>query len=442
MSLEDPETKEASEVAQSADAPIVPFRKHYWKVLGPGLTTGAADDDPSGIATYSQMGAQNGFGLAWLAAFLLPMMATVQEMCARIGLSTGAGLAYNIKRHYSRKVLLASTFLLLLANVFNIGADLGAMAKAAELLVPQANFVLLVFFFALFSLVLQVFIPYRKYSKYLKYLSFVLVAYILSAISIRMDWPFVLKSAIIPSVDFSKSTIILIAAAFGTTISPYLFFWQTSQEIEEEIERGETSIKSRKAGNTPEKIKDMREDVWSGMIFSNLIMFFIIIACGAALFPYGITNINTAAEAAEALRPFAGDFAYLLFALGIVGTGLLAIPVLAASASYAISESFGWKFGLNRKFKQAASFYGVIIFSMALGIALNFIGLPSIQALIYSAVLNGIVSPVVLFFILRISASEKIMGQFKNKPLGNIFGWITFLAATVLSALSIYFLIW
>ncbi len=442
MNQETPSSSVSEDAPKNSGGPLVKFRKHYWKILGPGLTTGAADDDPSGIATYSQMGAQNGFGLAWLSVFLLPFMATVQEMCARIGLATGAGLAYNIKRHYSRKVLMFSTFLLLFANVFNIGADLGAMAKATELLAPGANFVLLIFFFAILSLALQVFIPYKKYSKYLKYLSFVLIAYVLSAVSIRMDWPSVLRHLVIPTISFSKSEIIIIAAAFGTTISPYLFFWQTDQEIEEQIERGETSVKSRKAGNTPEKIKDMREDVWSGMAFSNLIMFFIIAACAATLFPNGITNINTAAEAALALRPFAGDFAYFLFALGIIGTGLLAIPVLAGSASYAISESMGWKFGLYRKFKQAASFYGVIILAVALGIAMNFIGLDSIKALIYSAVLNAVVSPLAIFFILRISGNGKIMGQFKNKPIGNIFGWITFFGAAILSALSIYFLIW
>ena len=423
------------------DEPIKP-RKHYWKILGPGLTTGAADDDPSGIATYSQMGATHGFGLIWLSSFLLPLMGTVQEMCARIGLATGVGLASNIKRRFSKKVLYFATFLLLFSNIFNIGADLGAMAKGAGLLFPNANYIFLILFFAFISLTLQIFIPYKKYSKYLKYLSLVLIAYIFSAISIKMVWLDVLRQTIIPALHFSKNEIILICAAFGTTISPYLFFWQTSQEVEEQIEKGEKTEKSRREGNTLEHIKDMRIDVWSGMVLSNLIMFFIIAASAAVLFQNGITNINTAADAALALRPFAGDFSYLLFAIGIIGTGLLAIPVLATSASYAISESFGWKSGLHRKFKQAASFYGIIIVAIILGIALNFIGLDSIKALIYSAVLNGIISPVVLFFILRISDNEKVMGEFKNKKLGSTFGWITFTISLILSILSIYFILW
>lgn len=397
--------------------------REYWKILGPGLTTGAADDDPSGIATYSQMGASKGFNLIWLSLFSFPFMGIIQEMCARIGLSTGAGLATNIKRQYSKKILYFCTVLLLFANVFNIGADLGAMAEGTRLIFPQINFVLLVFVFAVFSLALQIFIPYKKYSKYLKYLALILFAYIFAAFSIKINWGDVFTHTIIPTINFSKNEIILICAAFGTTISPYLFFWQTSQEVEEEILKGEKTERMRRELNTKEDIKKMRIDVWSGMFLSNLIMFFIIATCAATLFQNGITNISTAADAAIALKPFAGNFAFILFAIGIIGVGLLAIPVLAGSASYAMSETFGWKTGLYRKLKGASSFYGVIIIAMLLGISLNFIGIDPIKALIYSAVLNGIISPIILFFIVQISSKKEIMGEFKNKKITNILGW-------------------
>lgn len=411
----------------------VKMAKEYWKILGPGLTTGAADDDPSGIATYSQMGASKGFGLIWLSLFSFPLMGVVQEMCARIGLATGVGLAANIKKYYSKKILYFCTALLLFANVFNIGADLGAMAKGTQLIFPILPFTFLIFLFAILSLFLQIFISYKKYAKYLKYLTFILFAYVISAFSVKINWGEVLSNTIIPTFSFSKDTMILICAALGTTISPYLFFWQSSQEVEEQILHGEKTIQARQTNVTIHDIKNMRIDVWSGMFISNAIMFFIIAACAATLFANGITNIATASDAALALRPFAGNFAFTLFALGILGTGLLAIPVLAGSASYAISESFGWKTGLYRKLKQATSFYGVIIVAVVLGIILNFVGLDPIKALIYSAVLNGIISPLMIFFIVHLSGDESIMGNFKNKKIGNIFGWLTFVLISLVS---------
>jgi len=414
--------------------------KEYWKTLGPGLTTGAADDDPSGIATYSQMGASRGFSLIWLSLLSFPLMGVIQEMCARIGLATGVGLATNIKRHFSKKVLYFCVVLLLFANVFNIGADLGAMAKGTQLIYPKISFTFLVVGFAILSLGLQVFVSYKKYSKYLKYLSLVLLAYIFSAFSVGIDWLNVFKHLVIPTISFSKTEIILICAAFGTTISPYLFFWQTSQEVEEQIVKGERTEEKRKSLTTDLDIHKMRIDVWSGMFLSNLIMFFIIATCAAALFNNGITNINTASDAALALKPFAGNFAFTLFAIGIIGVGLLAIPVLAGSASYAMSEAFNWKTGLYRKLKQATSFYGVIIIAMFLGIILNFVGLDPIKALIYSAVLNGIISPITLFLIVRISGKEEIMGKFKNKKISNVIGWFTVLLLTVVSLATIIFL--
>ncbi|MEX2052090.1 MAG: divalent metal cation transporter [Candidatus Paceibacterota bacterium] len=415
--------------------------KKYWKTLGPGLTTGAADDDPSGIATYSQVGAARGFSLAWLAPFSLPLLGVAQEMSARIGLVTGVGLATNIKRHHSRQALYACTTLLLVANTFNIGANLGAMAEVSKLVYPFLSFPMMVISFALFSLILQVFVSYKNYAKYLKYLALSLFAYIFSAFALDISWGEVLRSVVVPTVNFSKEEIILICAVLGTTISPYLFFWQSSQEVEEEILRGEVTEEERRGKATKEDIKDMRVDVWSGMFMSNLVMFFIIVTSSVTLFQNGITNINTAADAAEALRPIAGNFAFLLFALGIIGTGLLSIPVLAGSASYAVSESFGWKEGLFQKFKQASAFYGVLIVAMIIGIMLNFVGLNPIKALIYSAVINGIVSPIILYFIVSLSSREDVMGEHKNRVLGNIFGWATVGIMCLVSAFAIIFIL-
>lgn len=397
--------------------------KEYWHMLGPGLTTGASDDDPSGIATYSQTGAQFGFKFLWLSWFTFPLMAIVQEMCARIGLVTGRGLAGNIRAYFPRKVLYICTALLFAANAFNIGADLGAMAKGLQLLYPSLNYSLAVVGFAALSLLLQIFTPYAKYARYLKWLAMVLLAYIFSALLAHLDWGDVLKQSFTPHIGFSKDEILLICAIFGTTISPYLFFWQTSQEVEEQILLGKTTLKLRQAALSKDAVKDMRFDVWSGMALSNVVMFFIIAACGALLFKNGITNITSAAQAAEALRPFAGNATYFLFAAGIIGTGMLAIPVLAGSSSYAIAESMGWRGGLNRKLKQAYAFYGVIIISMMVGLSLNFIGLDPIKALIYSAVANGVVAPIVLALIVSISSREKVMGKWVNKRYVTVLGW-------------------
>jgi len=411
--------------------------KDYWYILGPGLTTGASDDDPSGIATYSQTGAQYGFGLIWLAAFTFPLMAVIQEMCARIGLVTGRGLAGNIRVHFGRKILYVSTFFLFAANTFNIGADIGAMANAVQLLVPRLDFTLLAVGFMLLILLLQIFTPYTRYAKYLKWLALVLFAYILSAFLAHPEWPTILKHAVMPHITFSKDQILLICAILGTTITPYLFFWQTSQEVEEEIAVGETTIKSR-TGSGKEDIKKMRIDIWSGMFFSNIVMFFIIAACGSVLFAHGITNINTAAQAAQALRPFAGSATFWLFAAGIIGMGLLAIPVMAGASAYAISESIGKHQGLNSKLKQASAFYGVIIISMFIGLILNFLGLNPIKALIYSAVLNGIVAPIILVLVLLLARSKHVMGEWKNGKLSAGFGWFLTIIMAISGIAAIY----
>jgi NRAMP (natural resistance-associated macrophage protein)-like metal ion transporter len=411
--------------------------KNYWKSLGPGLTTGAADDDPSGIATYSQTGARYGFQLIWLAGFTFPLMAVVQEMCARIGLVTGRGLAGTIRLYYPKRVLYLCAFLLFVANSLNIGADLGAMAKGVQLIFPQANFGLLIIGLTVITLGLQIFIDYQMYAKYLKWLALVLFSYIFSAFSVHINWGDVLHQAITPSITFSKEQIILICAILGTTISPYLFFWQTSQEVEEAILHGKTSIRLRET-TSKEEIKRMRTDVWSGMFFSNAVMFFIIATCAATLHMQGIVNISTTEEAARALRPIAGDYAYFLFTIGVIGTGLLAIPILAGSASYAISESLKWKHGLYRSLKQAPSFYGIIIISTFIGLGMNFVGIDPIKALIYSAIANGLIAPIILYFIVSISSNKSIMGEWVNKDFVAAVGWYVTIIMTIAGAAAIY----
>jgi NRAMP (natural resistance-associated macrophage protein)-like metal ion transporter len=416
---------------------VVKKGRDYWLMLGPGLTTGASDDDPSGIATYSQTGAQFGFNLLWLAPWTLPLMGAVQEMCARIGLVTGRGLAGNIRVFYSKKVLYFCTALLFAANAFNIGADLGAMAKAVQLLSPSLNFGWLVVGISVFSLLLQIFTPYVRYAKYLKWLALILLSYILSAALAHPNWHTILSHGFIPHIAFNKDEILLICAILGTTISPYLFFWQTSQEVEEQVLEGKITLRDRRHTEAAE-VKSMRIDVWSGMFLSNLVMFFIIAATGAILFPHGIHEIKTAAQAAEALRPFAGNATYFLFAIGIIGTGLLAIPVLAGSSSYALAESLRWKEGLYRDLGQAKAFYGIIIISMLVGLGINFIGLDPIKALIYAAIANAIVAPVVIFFIVRISSSKKFMGGWANKKFTTVVGWGVFGLMLVAAIAAIY----
>ncbi|MFI5270457.1 MAG: Nramp family divalent metal transporter [Candidatus Saccharimonadales bacterium] len=411
--------------------------KNYWYTLGPGLTTGASDDDPSGIATYSQAGAQYGFSLLWLAFFTYPLMAVIQEMCARIGLVTGRGLAGNIRAHFSKKVLYISTIALFAANTFNIGADIGAMAGAVQLLRPQTNFTFIVVGFTVFIILMQVLTPYARYAKYLKWLALVLLAYIFSAILAKPNWGTVLHYSFVPHITWSKEQILIICAILGTTITPYLFFWQTSQEIEDEIADGKTTIKLR-TGSDPTAINKMRVDVWSGMFLSNIVMFFIIAACATVLFSHGVTNIATATDAARALRPFAGNYSTYLFAIGILGVGLLAIPVMAGSSAYAISEMLGKHQGLNNKLKQAYSFYGVIIISMLIGLGLNFVGLPQIKALIYAAVLNGIVAPIIIVLILLLARNKKVMGEWKNGRTAGFIGWFLAIIMAVSGVAAVY----
>lgn len=408
----------------------------YIKKLGPGLITGAADDDPAGIATYSQTGAQFGTGLLWLAVWTLPFMITIQEMCARIALVTGNGLAANIRNLYGKKIIQIITILLLAANTFNIGANLGMMAKAIGLLNSKIPFSVLVILIGIICLTLPLIIPYKKYARYLKWLVISLFSYVITGLIIKMDWHILLRDGLIPQITFSKDQILLITAILGTTISPYLFFWQTSQEVEEEVALGRTTVHSRRGTNSVE-IKKMRTDIWTGMFLSNMVMFFIIAVCANTLFVNGINNIDSASDAALALLPLAGSLATLLFTIGIIGTGLLAIPVLASSTSYAISESFGWKEGLYRKFKKARAFYLIIIFSIIIGIITNFIGLHPIKALIYSAIVNGIIAPIIIVFIVLISNNHKIMGHYKNSIYKKIIGWTTIILMSITAIVAI-----
>jgi NRAMP (natural resistance-associated macrophage protein)-like metal ion transporter len=440
VNLEKKEAKGARKIAHEVtEVPPLRQAKHFWRGLGPGLTTGSADDDPSGILTYSQTGAKYGFQLLWLAPFTLPLMATVQEMCARIGLQTGKGLAANIRAYFPKWVIFLVAISVLIANSFNIGADLGALASATQLFAPELNFSMLVIFFALFCLAMEIFISYEKYAKYLKYLATLLGVYVITAFVIQgFPWLEVMRHAVIPSATFSRDQIILICGIFGTTISPYLFFWETSQEVEERISQGETPKQIAHEEVTDKEIKKMRVDVWTGMGFSNLAMFFIIAVCGATLFAHGINNVNTAADAAAALEPLAGNYASILFALGIFAVGLLGIPVLAGAASYAVSESFGWKEGLYRKFFQAKAFYGVIIFSMLIGLSINFIGLDPMKALIYAAVANGLVAPLILVLIVILGGSKKIMGDRVNGNWSKTFGWIATVVMIIVGIATIY----
>ena len=406
----------------AGELPSFKRARGYWTSLGPGLVTGAADDDPSGIATYSQTGAQYGYQLLWMAWFTFPLMAIVQEMCARIGLATGRGLAGNIRINYPRWVLYLCAALLFIANTLNIGANIGAMAAASKLLNPAWSFALLAVVFMFFTLFMQIFTPYERYARYLKYLVLVLLSYVATAFAVHIDPQALFRGFVIPTITFSKEQLFMVTAILGTTISPYLFFWQTSHEVEEEILHGKTSIRLRE-GTTDVEVKKMRIDVWTGMFISNVVMFFIIATCAATLFSHGITTINTAADAASALRPLAGDQAFFLFAIGIVGTGLLSIPVLAGSAAYTIAESFKWRSGLYRKLKNARAFYGVIILSMLIGLGINFIGIDPIKMLIYSAVLNGLVSPVILFLIVQMTSNKKIVKERTSHPFIASLGW-------------------
>jgi NRAMP (natural resistance-associated macrophage protein)-like metal ion transporter len=407
--------------------------KSIFRNIGPGVVTGAADDDPAGIATYSQAGAQFGFGMLWMVLFLFPLMYTVQEMCGRIGLVTGSGLGQIIKNKYSKKIMLPLASLLLIANTINIGADIGAMAAAFRLLVPQLPTIVILLSFTFFIILSQIFIPYHKYVKLLKYTAISLFAYIATAVIVSGNVTEIVSSTFIPHVEFTKEFAMMFVAIFGTTISPYLFFWQASEEAEEAVLKGKIKEIGKERPKKVEKkeVKMMKADTAIGMAFSQIIMWSIIATSAGSLHIHGITDIHTADQAAQALEPlvssfpFAGFISKLIFALGIIGTGLLAIPVLAGSCGYAISDVFGWKQGLNKKFRQAKSFYLVIAAATIIGLLINFLNINPIQALIYSAIINGIIALPMLVFVMRISNDKRILKDKTNKKRSNILGYVT-----------------
>lgn len=403
----------------------------FFSILGPGLTTGAADDDPSGIATYSQTGAQFGYNQLWTALYMLPFMIAVQEACARIGMVTGKGLSAVIKEHYSKTVLYAVVGLVLVANTINIGADIGAMAAAAQLLIP-APFVALTLFFTLLTLVLEVFTSYHSYARILKWLAVTLLAYPITLFIVHQPWLTVLKATVIPHFELNFNFLFIITGVLGTTISPYMFFWEASQEVEEQKEKERISRHKPRPGWM--QIKKMRIDNTIGMIFSEFTAWSIIVVAATVLHNSGVTDIKSASDAAKAIEPLvhtfpnAGFLAKLIFSTGIIGLGLLAIPVLSGSVGYAACEAFNWKAGLNLKLKKARSFYAVICIATLIGLLINYIGIDPVKALVYAAVLNGIAAVPLLFLIARISSNPKIMGEYNSKFISKLMLWSSFAA--------------
>jgi len=403
----------------------------FLRVLGPGLITGAADDDPSGIATYSQTGAQFGFGQLWTSLYQIPLLLAVQECCARIGSVTGHGLAGVIRQHYSRRVLLSAVVLVVLANTINIGADIGAVAAAAGLVV-KAPFWFFALLTTLLVIVLEVLLSYRTYAKLLKWLALALLAYPATTFMIEAPWREIFLATIIPHIEFTFSFVFIITGVLGTTISPYMFFWQTSQEVEEEILLGLPMDDKKQPVLPLTFLRNMRIDTAIGMISSELGQWFIIITTGAVLFSHGIRTINTAADAAKALEPLvrsfpnSGQVARDLFAVGVIGLGLLGIPVLAGSAAYALAEALDWKEGLSLKLAQARGFYGVIIVSMAVGLLLNFVGIDPMKALVLTAVFNGVAAVPLLFLIARINRNTEILGDSRGGIVSSTLVWLSF----------------
>jgi NRAMP (natural resistance-associated macrophage protein)-like metal ion transporter len=402
----------------------------FLTLLGPGLTTGAADDDPSGIATYSQTGAQFGYGQLWTALYMLPFMMAVQEACARIGLVTGKGIAAVVKENYSKPVLYFVVSLVVIANTINIGADIGAMAEAAGLLI-HVNFIVLTLAITATILALEIFTKYKTYSKILKWLALALLAYPITAFIVHQPWGTVLKATFVPTVEYNFGFLFIITGVLGTTISPYMFFWEASQEVEEQNEKHPNQDAPVV---TQSILHRMRLDNNAGMIISEITTWCILLVAATVLHQSGVKDVKTAADAAKALEPLvhsfpnAGFLSKLIFSIGIIGLGFLAVPVLSSSAAYAVAEAFDWRASLDYKPKQARGFYGVIIVATVIGLAINFVGIDPVKALVYAAVLNGVAAVPLLYLILRIAKNEKIMGEHKSGALSSSLLWVTFIA--------------
>jgi NRAMP (natural resistance-associated macrophage protein)-like metal ion transporter len=407
----------------SAQAIVRRAENSWLKKLGPGLITGAADDDPSGIATYSQAGAQFGFGTLWTVLLTYPLMVGIQMVSAKIGRVSGHGLATNIRRHYPAWLLYAVVGLLLTANTINIAADISAMGEALKLIVggPAQLYAVA---FGVVSLLLQVFIPYRRYVRILKWLTLGLLAYVATAFVVHIPWRQVIVSTLMPSGSWSTAYITTVVAIFGTTISPYLFFWQASQEVEEQLADPLAKPLIEAPEQAQPHLRRIRIDTCIGMGFSNLVAFFIILTTAVTLHLHGITEIQTSAQAAQALRPIAGEFAFMLFSAGIIGTGLLAIPVLAGSSAYAMAGAFKWKNSLERTPMMAKRFYGIIAISTLLGLALGFTAIDPIKALYWSAVINGVISVPIMVVIMLMAGRPEIMGQFTISKKLALLGWL------------------
>ena len=402
------------------------------KNLGPGLVTGASDDDPSGIATYSQAGAQFGLSTLWMALISTPLMIAIQEMCARIGLVTNNGLAGVIKKDYPKSVLYLIVLVTFPAVILNIGADISAVGAVLNLLLPQIPATVFSVIFTILLTLALIRFSYKRIAKILKWLCLIMLSYFIVPFLVNPNWQKIIINTLLPTMHFDKSFILIIVALFGTTISPYLFFWQASAEAEERRHSSKQLIVNKKI------IRNMSFDIDAGMIFSNLIMFFIILTAGTVLFTANITQIDTVQQAASALRPLAGNASYLLFALGIIGSGLIAIPVLAGSLSYIYAEIKESEEGLDKKFHEAKGFYTVLIISLLTGLAINFAGVSPIKMLIYSAVLYGLTAPVLILLILHISNNKSILGKYVNGRLSNIFGIMVFIIMTAVAIAYLY----
>jgi NRAMP (natural resistance-associated macrophage protein)-like metal ion transporter len=406
--------------------------RRTFAILGPGVITGAADDDPSGISTYSVAGAAYGYATLWIALLTFPLMSAVQLMCARLGMVTGQGLAAAVRDNYPRWVLWGACSILVVANVINIGADLGGMAEATQL-ITGIRPLLWIPFYALLILGLLIWTSYKLIARVFKWMTLVLFAYVLTSFFAHVDWKQALVVTLVPHLEWSRGFLAVLVGILGTTISPYLFFWQAAEEVEEDRLKGQKTLAQRK-GSTLKELKDARTDTVIGMFFSNFIMYFIILTTGATLHAHGQTSITTAREAAEALRPLAGNGAYLLFTLGLIGTGMLGVPVLVGSCAYAVAEGANWRGSMSDRPKKARAFYGVMAVAMALGLALDYLGLNAVKMLFWSAVINGLLAPPLILLVILLTSSRKVMGEHVNSPVLRYLGWATFVVMTAAAA--------